>query len=225
MVKKIVLLRLQNFKHVICSLVTLVIFCMPEALGVSNLLLSKIQSKYGLEAVTRVEQWQKLMQIGMNQTEQEKLLLVNDFFNQQLDFVDDIDLWRQKDYWATPLEFLTKGAGDCEDFSIAKYFSLIEMGVPEKKMRITYVKALRLDRTHMVLSYFSSPNVVPVVLDNIIPQIKSATNRDDLLSIYRFNGSGLWLVNSSGNDERVGVSSDLNRWAELRKRMQKNLNL
>ena len=221
MFKMIVLLRLQNFKRFICLLVTLVVFCMPEALGVSNVFLAKIQSVYGVEAVTRVEQWQNLMLTGKNNTEQQKLMLVNDFFNQQLGFVDDIYLWEQKDYWATPVEFLSKGAGDCEDFSIAKYFTLIELGISEKKMRITYVKAIKLKQPHMVLSYFSSPEAIPLVLDNMVPQIKSAANRDDLLSVYSFNGSGLWVVNPSGDDERVGASSQLDRWAELRKRMEK----
>lgn len=212
-----ILFRLQSIKPVVCLLVTLVVIFTPDTLGV----FTKNENKYGLDAVTRVEQWQNLMRTAKNLTEEKKLNLVNDFFNQRLGFVDDIDLWGQEDYWATPLEFLSKGAGDCEDFSIAKYFSLIELGVPEKKMRISYVKVKRLNLRHMVLNYFSSPKADPVVLDNMIPQIKTAANREDLLFIYSFNDFGLWVVNPSADDERVGASSRLNRWAELRKRMQK----
>lgn len=127
-----------------------------------------------------------------------------------------------KDYWATPLEVLSKGAGDCEDYSIAKYFTLKELGVPEKKMRITYVKALKLNQAHMVLTYFVSPRSVPFVLDNLDPQIKSATDRKDLLPVYSFNGSSLWLAKTKGMGKRVGGSSRLNMWAELKKRMLNN---
>ena len=42
----------------------------------------------------------------------------------------------KKDYWATPIEFMGTGAGDCEDYAIAKYFSLINLGIPEDKLRI-----------------------------------------------------------------------------------------
>ncbi|NOR71630.1 MAG: sulfate adenylyltransferase, partial [Methylomarinum sp.] len=154
--------------------------------------------------------------------EKEKLKQVNDFFNQRIEFVDDIYLWGVNDYWATPIEFLAKGAGDCEDYSIAKYFTLKELGVSESKMRITYVKALKLNQAHMVLTYFSSPRAVPIVLDNLIPQIKSATDRKDLLPVYSFNGSGLWLAKARGSGKRVGSSGRLNLWAELKQRMLNN---
>jgi len=92
------------------------------------------------------------------------------------------------------LEFLATGAGDCEDFAIAKYFTLLELGVDESKMRITYVKSLRRNQPHMVLTFFASPKSVPEVLDNLIPEIKPATQRSDLLPVYSFNGTGLWTA-------------------------------
>lgn len=198
------------------------VFAVSAALDISSELLSRIQSKYGVEASTRVEQWQHLMQTAQNLPEKEKLKQVNDFFNQRIEFVDDIYLWGVNDYWATPIEFLSKGAGDCEDYSIAKYFTLKELGVSESKMRITYVKALKLNQAHMVLTYFSSPRAVPIVLDNLTPQIKLATDRKDLLPVYSFNGSGLWLAKARGSGKRVGSSGRLNLWAELKQRMLNN---
>jgi len=204
-------------------IVSLCIFSVSAALDVNPELLAKIEQKYGIEASVRVQQWQKLIQTSKSLPEQEKLKRVNDFFNQRIDFVDDIYLWGTNDYWATPMEFLFQGAGDCEDYSIAKYFTLMEMGVAEKKMRITYVKALKLNQAHMVLTYFSSPRAVPVVLDNLIPEIKLATKRSDLLPVYSFNGSGLWLAKSRGRGKRVGESGRLSLWAELKQRMLNNV--
>jgi predicted transglutaminase-like cysteine proteinase len=184
-------------------------FIVSAQFEISAVLLNKIQQKFGAEAVTRVQLWQDLMKTDKNLPDQEKLKLVNQFFNRQIEFVDDIYLWGVKDYWATPIEFLVRGAGDCEDYSIAKYFTLKELGISEKKMRITYVKALKLRQAHMVLTYFETPRSVPVVLDNLISTIKLAIERKDLLPVYSFNGSGLWLAKARGSGKRVGDSSRL----------------
>ena len=209
-------------KWIVCLLLVLNIFTGSATFVISDALLAKIQNKYGEQASARVEQWYKLMQTAKHLPEQEKLTLVNDFFNQRIDFVDDSYLWGVNDYWATPLELLSRGAGDCEDYSIAKYFTLKELGVSESKIRITYVKALKLNQAHMVLTYFSSPRALPVVLDNLIPEIKSADKRNDLLPVYSFNGSGLWLAKARGSGKRVGGASRLSMWTELKERMLNN---
>lgn len=203
-------------------IVLLSLFVVTAAFSISNAVLNKIQQKYGMEAVHRVEKWQQLIETAKGLPENEKLTLVNDFFNQQLDFVDDEFLWGMEDYWATPIESLSKGAGDCEDYSIAKYFTLRELGVDDEKMRITYVKALELNQAHMVLTYFKTPRSVPTVLDNLIPRIKPATSRRDLLPVYSFNGSGLWLAKAKGTGKRVGGSSRIKMWERMKARMVEN---
>ncbi|HDZ3228894.1 TPA: transglutaminase-like cysteine peptidase, partial [Vibrio cholerae] len=160
--------------------------------------------------------WRRKMAELAPASEQEQLKEVNAFFN-QLNFVNDIHLWGSKDYWATPLEFLGSNAGDCEDFTIAKYFSLLELGVSDKKLRLVYVKAIELNQFHMVLAYYSTPSAEPVILDNINPQIKPASKRKDLLPIYSFNGKNLWLMKSN-NGQLAGDSSRLSLWNDLRAR-------
>ncbi len=213
---------LNTFLKCLGLLVFLGVFTVSATFDISPKLLAKIEQKHGKEASDRIEQWQKLMRTAKTLPEAEKLKRVNDFFNQQIEFVDDIYLWGENDYWATPMEFLFQGAGDCEDYAIAKYFTLIELGVAEKKMRIMYVKALRLNQAHMVLTYYPTPRAVPAVLDNLIPEIKSATKRTDLLPVYSFNGSGLWLAKSKGRGKRVGGASRLSLWTELKQRMLEN---
>ncbi|MCV5869138.1 transglutaminase-like cysteine peptidase, partial [Escherichia coli] len=109
--------------------------------------------------------WRKNLDLFKQLETHEQLAGVNDFFN-QLYFVDDIKLWGKTDYWATPLEFLGSNAGDCEDFTIAKYFSLLELGIPDSKMRLIYVKAIELNQFHMVLAYYPTPSSEPLILDN-----------------------------------------------------------
>lgn len=185
-------------------------------------LLNEIEKEYGIDARQRFVQWQNLMQTEKSIDDEKKLRLVNDFFNQNIFFANDMILWLKEDYWATPMELLAKGAGDCEDFSIAKYFTLLEMGIEDDKLRITYVKALEINQAHMVLTYFKSPQAVPLVLDNLKPDISPATERTDLDPVYSFNGNGLWLAKIKGSGKQVGDAGKLNPWNNLKRRMLKN---
>ncbi|HAS6346455.1 TPA: sulfate adenylyltransferase [Vibrio vulnificus] len=183
-----------------------------------------VTKTYGERAGQRVNTWREYIDLFKLLDEQEKLEGINDFFN-QLYFVNDIDLWGQKDYWATPLEFLGSNAGDCEDFTIAKYFSLIELGVSDNKLRLVYVKAIELNQFHMVLAYYKTPSSEPLILDNINPKIMQASKRLDLLPIYSFNGKNLWLMKSANTSGQLaGDSSRLSLWNDLRSR-EKTLKL
>ena len=192
----------------------------PE-LAISQKVLSQIEEKYNLKAKQRAIALQNMLTAAKQANrDQEKLTLINDFFNRHIKFVDDSIHWGKKDYWATPLEFIASGAGDCEDFSIAKYFSLKEAGLAEDKLRLTYVKAIKLGQAHMVLTYYARPRSIPLVLDNLIPQIKKANQRKDLVPVYSFNGSGLWIAKSRGIGKRVGSSSRLSLWENLKKKIR-----
>ena len=181
----------------------------------------KAQALYGPLGAgqQRIDAWQQLLATQKQLSETERLQVVNQFFNRQLRYAEDIDLWHEVDYWATPIQSLIKGAGDCEDYAIAKYFSLRRLGVPAEKLRITYVKALRQNRAHMVLTYYSSSDAMPLVLDSLMDAIKPASQRPDLLPVYAFNGEGLWLTGAAGN-KKVGDTKRLSRWQDLLKKMQ-----
>lgn len=181
-------------------------------------ILEQIQLRFGPEARQRIETWENLIGKGADMPEMEKLKSVNDFFNQNTAFIDDSILWQKSDYWATPIEFLLKGAGDCEDYSIAKYYTLLEMGIAENKMRITYVKSLTLNQAHMVLTYYESPQAIPFVLDNLLASIMPATERTDLLPVYSFNGSSLWLAKNKASGNPAGNSENLSLWQDLKQR-------
>ncbi len=153
---------------------------------------------------------------GQKLGEKEKLKRVNDFFNQRIAFDDDISIWGQPDYWATPLELMGMGRGDCEDFAIAKYYSLQAMGVPVAKLRLVYVRARQSGpngpvlQAHMVLAYYASPHAEPLILDNLKPEILPASRRSDLSPIFSFNSAGLWR--GTGNQTS---KSTLSRWQDL----------
>ncbi|GAA3701280.1 transglutaminase-like cysteine peptidase [Oceanisphaera sediminis] len=175
---------------------------------------------YGDKAASRLRGWRQLVREGQatDWSDRETLSRVNIFFN-RLRFIDDIKLWNKEDYWATPLEFLGAGGGDCEDFSVAKYFSLRELGIDDDRLRLVYVKALKLNQFHMVVAYYPTPSAVPLILDNLEGTIRPATERNDLAPIYSFNGQHLWLMREQGRGELAGRASRLSLWNDLRGRV------
>ncbi len=173
-------------------------------------------NKFGLGQAAVFAEWRQMLASNSAASEPEKLRRANDFFNRRIAFDDDLTIWGQLDYWATPVETIGQGRGDCEDFAIAKYFSLINLGVPVTKLRLVYVKALQngpagpVQQAHMVLAYYATPNADPLVLDNLNTEIHPASRRTDLSPIFSFNSAGLWQ--GTGNQ---ASKSNLSRWQEL----------
>jgi len=199
-----------------CLLVTLVL---ASSSLVDEKILSYVEKNYGPVARERLVSWEGLLKLHKDKSEPEKLKEVNNFFN-NVRFISDELHWKQKDYWATPVEFLSTNGGDCEDFTLAKYFTLRELGVPDRKLRLTYVKAIKLNQAHMILSYFETPDAEPLILDNLVKDIKRASLRRDLVPVYSFNGNGLWLAKEREQGKLVGKSSRVGRWSDVIQRMK-----
>ncbi|MDX5328623.1 MAG: transglutaminase-like cysteine peptidase [Marinobacter sp.] len=198
------------------------VFSLAGAIELSDQLMTYVRSEFGQEAHQRLQDWQRLHQLARNAPIDRQLRLVNSFFN-RIPFVSDIQHWGEEDYWATPVELLTTNGGDCEDFSIAKYLTLRAMGVPDEELRIVYVKALELNQAHMVLAWYKTPDADPLILDNLINDIRPASQRADLEPVYSFNGEGLWLKRSSGERSRIGDAQRLEHWQDLNRRLTESL--
>ncbi len=159
-------------------------------------MLNRLQHEYSDQARRRGVALNSLLTELQGQTTEKQLIEVNRFFN-QFSYREDSDVWGEKDYWATPEEFLGTQQGDCEDFVIAKYFALRKLGVADSHLYLTYVKALKQNVAHMVLSYFETPGSIPLILDNYNPAILKGNKRTDLLPVYSFNAQSLFLTNAS----------------------------
>ncbi len=183
---------------------------------VDDSMLARLKADYNVQAERRGLALNKLIRQLEKQDVKQQLKEVNRFFN-QFAYKDDHVLWGQKDYWATPEEFLGVNAGDCEDYVIAKYFTLRALGVPDEKLYLTYVKAVRQNVAHMVLSYFESPGSIPLILDNYNPRILEASKRRDLLPVYSFNAKSLFLTNASAGLGRSLPTNKIknNKWQKL----------
>jgi len=182
-------------------------------------LFSQVAMRYDADAEARVRAWQQILIENKSASVADQLYEINRFFN-EIPFVDDITHWGQRDYWATPIEFLGTNGGDCEDFTIAKYFSLRDLGVPTEKLRLMYVTVTKPRQAHMVLAYYETPNSIPLVLDNINKRILPASQRRDLIPVYSFNGEGLWLAKEQGRGRQMQGKNNNTLWQDLNERMQ-----
>ncbi len=211
----------------ICSILLLVVRvdAAPDYRHIPDKTLAEIEKRHGIDARIRVSDWRELLNKLAEQVspeDAEHLRKINDYLN-QVEWLWDIDHWGREDYWATPLETLATNGGDCEDYSIGKYFSLTSVGMEIAKLRITYVKALQQNLAHMVLAYYPTPASEPLILDNINKTILPASKRRDLLPIYSFNGDGLWLAKSRAMAVKGDLTKSLPSWASLKEKIEKEL--
>lgn len=171
--------------------------------------------RLGPHAVAAVKILQPMLAEGAGQDETALLAEVNEFFNRRIVFTDDATAWGQNDYWASPLETLEKGQGDCEDYAIAKYFSLAASGVPTARLRMVYVRARLAGQSlaHMVLAYYPQPGAEPLILDNLRPEVLAASQRPDLTPVFSFNTEGLWQ--GAGQVTAGDPMARLSLWREL----------
>ncbi|MET0333076.1 MAG: transglutaminase-like cysteine peptidase [Rhizobacter sp.] len=169
-------------------------------------------------AVSGVQALQPLLMQSVGQDELTQVQSINQFFNRRILFREDVDAWGQTDYWASPLESLNKGEGDCEDYAIAKYFSLLAVGMPVSKLRMVYVRAQiggpqGVLQAHMVLAYYASPGAEPLIMDNLITEVRPASRRPDLVPVFSFNSEGLWQ--GVGPQTQGDPAARLSRWREV----------
>lgn len=183
-----------------------------------------LRDRFGSSQTGVLRRLESTLERARHSDEAERLDDINDFFNFYIRFDDDQRIWQQPDYWATPLETIGRGLGDCEDITIAKYFALLAAEVPVAKLRLIYVKATidhfsgPAQQAHMVLAYYPTPGAEPLILDNLVTRIRPASQRSDLQPVFSFNSEAVWSgssANARGDSSGVG---QLTRWSELLQR-------
>lgn len=171
-----------------------------------------------------LDRWQTLLEQIQTVPTDEKLQRVNEFVHDSLNYRLDSELWNREDYWASPLQTLAHGMGDCEDFVIIQYVSLLSAGIPDDQLRLIYVRARiggpasPVTRPHMVLGYYPTPGAEPILLDSLMEDILPARERTDLTPVFSFNSSGLW---AGGAGASAGSSTArLSPWRDVLNRMR-----
>ena len=190
-------------------------FGAPAPWASDALRMAQAAQRLGSRAVAALPALQALLAHSAALEEEAQLAAVNTFFNRRIVFAEDIEAWGQADYWASPLEALALGRGDCEDYAIAKYFSLVALGMPVARLRMVYVRAQTggSAQPHMVLAYYAQANSEPLILDNLITEVRPASRRPDLVPVFSFNSEGLWQ--GAGQQSAGDPLARLSRWREV----------
>ena len=126
-----------------------------------------------------VRVFERVMQYPAPQRAQLINHVVNDF-----DYHPSTDPAR----WLTPDELAQRGAGDCRDLALAKFWLLRQAGTPRERVRIAYT---RWDdggsgRYHLVVLLWTDA-ADPWVLDNLVPGMRRLSQRADLQVHFSFD--------------------------------------
>jgi len=236
------LLTSKPYSVIICLLIMVTFFLIAFAAltvkllnptaGITPEVLSKVEKKYGELSKNRLKSWIKFIDENKQLTLDEKLKQTNDFFNNPLRirYNSDMNQWGKSDYWATPVEFIIQGSGDCEDYAVAKFFTLVALGVPQENMELTYVYLKQQaananpNQAHLVLAYYATKRSEPLILDNVDSEVKLASQRPDLKPVFSFNGIGLWSAKQREQGETTSAEK-FKPWSEMNQRSFAKLGL
>ncbi|MCT7620014.1 transglutaminase-like cysteine peptidase [Aliarcobacter butzleri] len=208
------------------SLILLVLFLFSNSFAYEfrlnqkdkNLIEKSTQKSFILKRLAKYEEVRsKARNLDINK----KLTQINLFINGSLAEFDNASMGID-DYWMTPKEFFIKGHGDCEDYVIAKYFTLLELGVKKENLYPAIVKVEGSASLHLVLLYVEDKNKSPLVLDNLSFKILPFSKRKDLTPIAAFNEIDSYTLTREKFLQKANVDwGKENKWEKLLNRVYK----
>lgn len=208
------------------SLILLVLFLFSNSFAYEfklnqkdkNLIEKSTQKSFILKRLAKYEEVKnKARNLDINK----KLTQINLFINGSLAEFDNASMGID-DYWMTPKEFFIKGHGDCEDYVIAKYFTLLELGVKKENLYPAIVKVEGSASLHLVLLYVEDKNKSPLVLDNLSFKILPFSKRTDLTPIATFNEIDSYTLTREKFLQKANVDwGKENKWEKLLNRVYK----
>lgn len=135
-----------------------------------------------------IRTWEAFLKTLNGKTRGEQIRAVNTKLNAS-PYITDIANWGVEDYWETPLQFL-KRRGDCEDYAIAKFYSLRTLGFDNDRMRIVVLMDRNINTLHSVLVVDEAGE--KLVLDNQVSKVVSASGVHHYQPIYSVNETSWW---------------------------------
>lgn len=158
--------------------------------GMLNRFEKQLASYSATSASPKLQMWKQQLSSLKNKDIEQQIKVINEYIN-KVKYISDKNNWNKGDYWATPIEFFSRG-GDCEDYAIAKYASLKVLGMPEERMRIAIVKDT-IKNIHHALLIVYAPNGSTYVLDNQVQATKKLENVKRYRPIFSINQKSWWL--------------------------------
>lgn len=134
--------------------------------------------------------WRQLLRTIRNLPRGEQLARLNRGINKLISHGDDADIFRVRDYWAAPMEFLQTG-GDCEDYTILKYASLLELGYRDRELRIVVATDTRRQQDHAVLAVAGEQDIT--ILDSLTDTPLPHEKVRHYKPVYSVNRTNRWV--------------------------------
>lgn len=175
----------------------------------------------GSKSYIIIKDYVRFMNTLSNLSQKQKIEKVNSYINQ---IVPSYDAYNYKDeeHWANIFEFLSRGSGDCEDYVIAKKYSLEMLGISSKDMYFSAVKEKYIGGDHMVLSLHVDKQKTPIILDNLSTKILAIDKRIDLEIRFLFNETGFYKLKEYKHLEKIN-KINLPAYKDMKLRNKHNL--
>jgi predicted transglutaminase-like cysteine proteinase len=136
----------------------------------------------------RMGEWLEFLDTLRDKEPREQIEAVNKHMNRHRYVLDNVN-WGMEDYWAIPLEFFIKD-GDCEDYAIAKFYSLRKLGFSNNQLRIVVLHDQNLNVAHAVLAVAQDDEAL--ILDNFFSDPVPSHKIHHYKPIYSINEKGWW---------------------------------
>ncbi|MEZ5930728.1 MAG: transglutaminase-like cysteine peptidase [Alphaproteobacteria bacterium] len=150
--------------------------------------IAKEQKTYAKSGSKAVKAWQAMIKANKGKAQRAQLEAVNGFVNQWRYRTDDAN-YKTSDYWASPAEFFSR-SGDCEDYAIAKYVTLRQMGFSADQLRLVVVKDMKQNLAHAILAAYVDGEVF--ILDNVNGKVRSQAEVTEYAPYYSVNEQARW---------------------------------
>jgi len=171
---------------------------LADAFSINNNDIQRIKSLYNkTQTINRIYNFKVFFQKAINFNELKKLNRVNYYINRIIGKSDETN------EWITPKEFLIRGRGDCEDYSLTKYFALKKLNIDTNKIYPSVVKVRGSKDYHMVLLYEKDNDFL--VLDNLSWKMLPLEKRSNLEFYYAFNEKGSYIMKNNKLVKEHGI--------------------
>ncbi len=132
--------------------------------------------------------WRQMIRDSAGLSRREKLKKVNHFFNSS-PYRFDLEAYGRREHWASPAEFLAS-SGDCEDYAIAKFFALRQLGFGGDEMRIVILWDEIRALGHAVLAVYEGDEIL--ILDNLTQMVVPHARYAHYIPQYSMNEHSRW---------------------------------
>ncbi len=133
--------------------------------------------------------WHKFIISIRNKPRSQTIQAVNTHFN-RWPYKTDNNVYGTDEYWATLGQFI-KNSGDCEDYAIAKYYTLKALGFKENEIRIVALTNPTKEKGHVVLAIYGQGDIQ--ILDNRSDLILSHKEFSNYSPLYSINQTTHWV--------------------------------